>query len=113
MMMTKPEPTAETKTTSAVEVPKQETLKPKPPVGAVEDLERRLALLGGPTNTPAAPGAMLTENKKDIASKPNPSPAFTAPPAAQQASSTASNAAVKGGKNALLVRLKRLRFSPV
>ena len=58
---------------------------------AVQDLEKRLAMLGGPTNLQAPPPAMPPAYQAHFA------PPAAAPPAAE------APAAMKGGKNALLV----------
>jgi hypothetical protein len=66
--------------------------KKKTPQSAVEDLERRLALLGADEEQKAAA----------VAAAPPP-PIASAPPAESSAPAAAAAAVVKGGKNALLV----------
>ena len=65
-----------------------------PAVSAVQDLERRLAMLGGEE---AAPAPLV-----DL--QPSPPPVAVAPVAQVGTTTEKKPAAVKGGKNALLVR---------
>jgi hypothetical protein len=83
MMMSRPQP----KTDSKVAPVEEEASKPKSPSEQVEDLERRLAMLGTVT-TPKEP--VTEEVKRD-----DPPPAFAVP--------ESKPAEIKGGKNALLV----------
>ena len=93
-MMSKPRPSEETQQTPSAETPAK--LKPKISTDAVEDLERRLALLGG-------------------ANLSNPHPVDTVLPTSSVAEPTTPpmdaalgvGVPLKGGKNALLVRLPR------
>ena len=83
MMMSRPQ----SKTGSKVAPVEEETSKPKNPNEHVEDLERRLAMLGTVT-TPEEP--VTEEVKRD-----DPPPSF--------AVAESKPAEIKGGKNALLV----------
>jgi hypothetical protein len=85
MMMSKPKPEDE-----EVSPPAFATLPPPSKVGTVEDLQNRLALLGGEENKKSAP----------VMQPPVVDPTSAATTAAAAA---AAPAAVKGGKNALLV----------
>ena len=97
-MMSKPAPTAskaeETKPAGA-------TTTKKSPHDAVADLERRLAELS--THIPEAATAAKQDPPPSIATAFNPTVQNTAPPPA--VATDAATAPVKGGKNALLVRL--------
>ena len=86
MMMSKPTPEGATEGAPAFATKPAAASDKK--ADAVQDLEKRLAMLGGTTSLQAPPPAM-------------PAPqAAVAPPAAVEA----PPAAVKGGQNALLVR---------
>jgi hypothetical protein len=94
MMMSKRRPIDETKQASSVKMP--ESSNPKTATDAVEDLERRLALLGGVTSSDLP----LSETEEAA-------PAFALlPPIATTPEDAAVSVGVplKGGKNALLVR---------
>lgn len=90
-MMSKPAPEA----AEEEEAPPAFAAPPAAKTGSVEDLERRLAMLGDAEDAkkPAA-----------VAAAPVNTDALQAPPTVQ-APAAAAPAAVKGGKNALLVRL--------
>ena len=95
MMMSKPT------TSSSSEEENEEQAASRPPpsalnVGSVEDLERRLAMMGNKIETATAPPAYVV-----------------APPVKTQApvaAAAAAPAVVKGGKNALLVRTVREKY---
>ena len=99
MMMSKPRPTEDTKQSSSVKLP--ENSNPKTATDAVEDLERRLALLGGVTTSDLPP----SEHSLPVTEDTPPAFAFLAPVATVPADTTVGvGVPLKGGKNALLVR---------
>ena len=95
MMMSKPAPEAtEEEAPPAFAAPPAAAAK----TGSVEDLERRLAMLGD-----------AADDAKKPAAAPVNTDALQAPVAAVQAPAAAAPAVVKGGKNALLVCLECLK----
>jgi hypothetical protein len=97
MMMSKPAPE---KSVEEDTLPAFATLpetKKKTPQSAVEDLERRLELLGGGSGASAPPDVVATDDEEE-----HKSPAVAAAAAAPE---HATAVPLKGGKNALLVSL--------
>ena len=91
MMMSKPAPESKEETAAPPAFATAPVAQKQTPQSAVEDLERRLALLGNAEEKPAA--------------APPPPAISTVPAPVAAAPAAAPAAAVKGGKNALLVRL--------
>ena len=89
MMMSKPAPTTQEEES---QVPPA-FATPTPAVSAVQDLERKLAILGAEEEQTAAPPA------------PPAAAVAPVPPPTMQEESKQPPAALKGGKNALLVSL--------
>mmetsp|Transcript_16015 Transcript_16015/g.19249 ORF Transcript_16015/g.19249 Transcript_16015/m.19249 type:complete len:535 (+) Transcript_16015:125-1729(+) len=86
MMATRPSPTE--KSAETVDAPAKIATKKKSPTEAVEDLERRLAMLGGTASEKnSAPEAVATDDEDS------------------GPSSAGASAGVKGGKSALLARI--------
>jgi len=102
MMLTKPRPTEETKEAPSVQKP--ESSKPKSSTDAVEDLERRLALLGGASSSTLPP----PEVSAGVDLQDAPLLAAKAPPishAAPPVEAVGVGVPLKGGKSALLARI--------
>jgi hypothetical protein len=95
MMMSKPAP----ESTKEEDAPAFAVTAKKTPQSAVEDLERRLAMLGHAAADPAVVPAVVPEQQRDMK-----------PPATTAAAAKAAAAPVKGGKNALLVSPKEGRW---
>lgn len=97
-MMSRPQP----KTDQVAPVEQKEESKPKTSSEHVEDLERRLAMLGSVTTPVEEPAAAPEETKQD-----DPPPSFAVAPVAETKPATTE---IKGGKTALLVSSFRGNF---
>ena len=99
-MMSKPRPSEETKQTPSAKMPANS--KPKSATDAVEDLERRLALLGAADSSNPPPADIFPAAVEEMVL---PTSSVAEPAAPPMDAALGVGVPLKGGKNALLVRL--------